>query len=343
MHDPLLLRSAHFSRLIDRRTVGVVLLLAAGLLAVTLVSLSIGKYTIPLSEVVQVLLGEGPRRESFIIDVLRLPRLALAALVGAALAVSGLILQSLVRNPLASPDILGITGGASAAAVAYLSFLAPSLGQGALPVAALLGAALTALSIYVLAFKRGVTPLRLVLTGIGISALMAALVTLLMVISPLSSTISAYVWLTGSVFGASWSDVQSMALWWCALAPVLIVMARTVGILELDDAFATGLGLPVQRTRLVLLALSVALAASAVAHAGAIGFVGLIAPHIARAWVAHTFAGLAIVAALVGAILVALADLAGRTLFLPLDLPAGMFVSGLGAVFFVYLLTRRFR
>lgn len=343
MGSGVIVRRAGFSRSINVRTVVVVLGLSGVCVLIALASLSIGKHIIPIADVLQVLTGEGVRRDSFIIDILRMPRLLMAGMVGAALGVSGLILQSIVRNPLASPDIMGMTGGASVAAVCFLSFAAPAVSQKWLPLAAMGGASVTAASIYLLAFKQGVTPARLVLTGIGISALMAAMVTLLMVISPLSSTLSAYVWLTGSVFGTSWPDVTSMFLWLCAIVPALVYLSRTVDVLELDDAFAVGLGLRVQHVRMLLLGLSVALAASAVAHAGAIGFVGLIAPHIARALVAHTFAGLAVVTALVGAILVALADLAGRTLFLPLDLPAGMFVSGLGAVFFLYLLIRQFR
>lgn len=343
MGNAFVVRRAGFSRSINVRTVITILGLIALCLLIALASLSIGKHVIPIADVLQVLTGDGVRRDSFIIDILRMPRLLMACMVGAALGVSGLILQSIVRNPLASPDIMGMTGGASVAAVCFLSFAAPAVSQKWLPLAAMGGASVTAASIYLLAFKQGVTPARLVLTGIGISALMAAMVTLLMVISPLSSTLSAYVWLTGSVFGTSWPDVKSMFLWLCAIVPALVYLARTVDVLELDDAFAVGLGMRVQRVRMLLLSLSVALAASAVAHAGAIGFVGLIAPHIARALVAHTFAGLAVVTALVGAILVALADLAGRTLFLPLDLPAGMFVSGLGAVFFLYLLIRQFR
>ncbi len=343
MADHVVVRRFGISRRIAWRTMLVVMLLGVACALLMLASLSLGKHIIAPGDVLNALAGQASARDGFIIDILRMPRLLLACMVGAALGISGLILQSIVRNPLASPDIMGITGGASVAAVAFLSFLAPDMSQRWLPLAAVLGASATALAIYTLAFKQGITPVRLVLTGIAISALMAALVTLLMVISPLSSTLSAYVWLTGSVFGASWDDVLSMAVWFGSALIVLIPMARKVNTLELDDAFAVGLGMHIQRTRLILLALSVALAASAVAHAGAIGFVGLIAPHIARALVANTFAGLAVVTALVGALLVASADLVGRTLFLPLDLPAGMFVSGLGAVFFVYLLLRRLR
>lgn len=323
------------------RTLMVIFGLVLVSLAITGVALSVGHVTLSPMTVLHHLLGNSTGPESFIIDTLRLPRIVMAFLVGAALAVSGLILQALVRNPLASPDIIGISGGASVAAVAFLSFLTPWLSIHWLPVAAIGGAALAAIAIYSLAWQRGVTPVRLVLVGIGLSAAMGAATTLMITLSPISTTMTAYVWLTGSVYGADWGDVRALAPWLIVLLPLALFHARAIDLQEFGDHLATGLGLSVQRNRLVLLALSVALAGAAVAHAGAIGFVGLIAPHIARRLTDRHFAGLAPVAAMVGGLLVMIADLAGRTLFVPLDLPAGVFVSAIGAPFFVYLLYRQ--
>lgn len=310
-------------------------------LAITGVALSVGHVTLSPMTVLHHLWGSSTGPESFIIDTLRLPRIVMAFLVGAALAVSGLILQALVRNPLASPDIIGISGGASVAAVAFLSFLTPWLSIHWLPVAAIAGAMIAAIAIYSLAWHRGVTPVRLVLVGIGLSAAMGAATTLMITLSPISTTMTAYVWLTGSVYGADWGDVRALAPWLIVLLPLALFHARAIDLQEFGDHLATGLGLSVQRNRLLLLALSVALAGAAVAHAGAIGFVGLIAPHIARRLTDRHFAGLAPVAAIMGGLLVMIADLAGRTLFVPLDLPAGVFVSAIGAPFFVYLLYRQ--
>lgn len=338
MNKTLTLRTAGFSRRIDLATLWRLLLAVLATALVMLGALSLGKLNLSPLTVLELLWRGGDERLLFIVEQLRLPRLLLAALVGAALAVSGLILQSIIRNPLASPDLLGITSGASAAAVLYLSFFSLLLGPQFLPLAAMLGAGLAALAIYLLAWKQGTSPLRLVLIGVGVSALLAAVTTFVLVFSPLTTTLSAYVWLTGSVYGASWPEPRALAGWLLAILPLLVWLARQVRVQQLDDALAQGIGVRVQWLRAGLLLVSVALAGAAVAWGGAIAFVGLIAPHIAKRLVAPGFAGQAVMAALVGANLVMLADLIGRTLFLPLDLPAGIFVAVLGTPFFLYLL-----
>ncbi|AIC20291.1 MULTISPECIES: FecCD family ABC transporter permease [Pseudomonas] len=338
MSKTLTLRSAGFSRRIDLATLWRLSLALLATALVMLGALSLGKLKLSPLTVLELLWHGGDERLLFIVEQLRLPRLLLAALVGAALAVSGLILQSIIRNPLASPDLLGITSGASAAAVLYLSFFSLLLGPQFLPLAAMLGAGLAALAIYLLAWKQGTSPLRLVLIGVGVSALLAAVTTFVLVFSPLTTTLSAYVWLTGSVYGASWPEPRALGGWLLAILPLLVWLARQVRVQQLDDALAQGIGVRVQWLRAGLLLVSVALAGAAVAWGGAIAFVGLIAPHIAKRLVAPGFAGQAVMAALVGANLVMLADLIGRTLFLPLDLPAGIFVAVLGTPFFLYLL-----
>ncbi|KIQ36748.1 MULTISPECIES: FecCD family ABC transporter permease [Pseudomonas syringae group] len=338
MDKHLTLRYRGFSRRFS--LAGLTRLLAA--LAVTLLvmlgSLALGKVNLSPATLFDVLFGQADQRLVFIVEQLRMPRLALAALVGAALAVSGLILQSIIRNPLASPDLLGITSGASAAAVIYLSFFSAALGAQFLPLAAISGAGLAALAIYLLAWNQGASPLRLVLIGVGVSALLAAVTTFILVFSPLTTTLSAYVWLTGSVYGASWPEPRALASWLVVVLPLLVLLARQVRVQQLDDDLAQGIGVRVQWLRAGLLLVSVALAGLAVAWGGAIAFVGLIAPHIAKRLVPPGFAGQALMSALMGANLVMLADLAGRTLFLPLDLPAGIFVAVLGTPFFLYLL-----
>ena len=326
---------------INPRTLAVVAgLLLTGLL-LTLVSLSVGHVILSPVAVMGELLRNTGDPEGFIVKTLRLPRVVMSFMVGAALGVSGLILQALVRNPLASPDIIGISGGASVAAVAFLSFLTPYLGIHWLPIAAIAGAMLAASVIYLLAWQQGVTPVRLVLIGIGLSAAMGAATTLMITLSPISTTMTAYIWLTGSVYGSDWSDVHALAPWLVILLPLALARARSIDLQEFGDTVAWGLGLAVQRNRMLLLSLSVALAGAAVAYAGAIGFVGLMAPHIARKLVDRRFAGLAPVAAIIGGLLVMIADLIGRTAFVPLDLPAGIFVSAVGAPFFIYLLFRQ--
>ncbi|MGO2510782.1 FecCD family ABC transporter permease [Marinomonas polaris] len=323
------------------RSLWSMLVLLVFFLSIILLSLCLGEEFIALPQVLQVLLGKGDQAAQFVVETLRMPRVLMAAMVGAALASSGLVLQSMIRNPLASPDIIGITGGASAAAVCFLSFFATAMGIIWLPIFAISGALLAALLIYTLAWNSGVTPMRLVLVGIGISSVMGAVTTFVIAASPLSSSITAYIWLTGSVYGASWVEVKALLPWLLISWPLAFYLARRVNTQELGDQLATGLGISVQRLRLALLFLSVIMAAPAIAYAGAVGFVGLIAPHIARRLVARSFALLLPTSALVGACLVMLADLCGRLLFQPLDIPAGVFVSAIGAPFFIYLLYRQ--
>ncbi|QEU03246.1 FecCD family ABC transporter permease [Pseudomonas oryzihabitans] len=334
-------RLGRFSRRLAPATLGRLAVAALVVLAALLLCLCLGKVWLTPTQVLAAL-GDGSRGGlGFIVTQLRLPRALLAALVGSALAVSGLLLQGQVRNPLASPDLLGITSGASAGAVFYLAVLAGSFGPAGLPLAAMLGAGLAALLVYGLAWNHGASPLRLVLVGVGVSAMLAAATTFLLVFSPLTTTLSAYVWLTGSVYGASWPEVRALGLWWLVLLLPLAALARHAVLAQLDDDLARGLGVRLQRQRVALLALAVALAGVAIAWGGAIAFVGLIAPHIARRLLPAGFAAQALMAALAGALLVMLADLLGRTLFLPLDLPAGIFVAALGAPFFLYLLIRQ--
>lgn len=322
---------------IENRAFIVVICLLLLSLLLLILGLSVGSTFIHPLSIVKHLIGTGDGEYTFIIQTLRLPRMILAFLAGISLAISGLILQGIVRNPLASPDIIGITGGAKVAAVTFITFFS-TVSIRWLPVVAIIGAGVASFLIYMLAWKKGVNPIRLVLIGIGIEAGMGALVTMMMVLSPTYSTSEAYIWLTGSVYGANWNDVFSMLPWVLIFSPIAILLARRINLQELGDDLAMGLGSNVQLNRFILIFISVALAGSAVGFVGGIGFVGLISPHIARKLVGRTFGSLAPVSALVGGLIVMLADIIARTLFLPLDLPAGVFVSGIGAPFFIFLL-----
>lgn len=332
-------RSGTISFLIDNKAVLVFILLFCLSLLLFIVGLSVGSTMLNPLLIIQHLLGMGNGEHTFVIETLRLPRMVLSLLAGISLGVSGLILQGIIRNPLASPDIIGITGGASVAAVFFITFFS-EVSLKWLPFVALLGAGIVSLIIYILAWKKGVTPLRLVLIGIGVQASMGALITMMIVLSPTYSTSEAYIWLTGSVYGANWNHVYSMLPWILVFVPLSLLMSAKVNVQELGDDLATDLGSKVQINRFVLLFVSAALAGSAVAFAGGIGFVGLIAPHIARKLVGRSFSSLVPVSALIGGMIVCLADVVARTAFLPLDLPAGVFVSGIGAPFFIYLLFR---
>ncbi|MCM3716440.1 iron ABC transporter permease [Alkalihalobacillus oceani] len=306
-------------------------------------ALSVGSEWLSPMTVILNLLGKGTGEYDFVLQTLRLPRVLLAFLVGAALAVSGLILQSIIRNPLGSPDIIGITGGASVGALLFLTFFGGTVSISFLPIAALIGAAAVSVLVYLLSWKNGVAPITLILIGIGVSAAMKAVTTMVIVFSDTVTTSKAYLWMTGSVYGANWTQVYGMLPWVAIFIPLTLLFAKTVQVKLLGDDIATGLGVRVQLQRFLLLFISVALAGSAVAFAGGISFVGLIAPHIARKLVGPSFAALVPLSAIVGGFIVVIADVVARTAFLPLDLPAGVFTAGIGAPFFIYLLLRKSR
>lgn len=301
---------------------------------------SIGAGTMRLTplEVVRALLGFGSEEHRLLINQLRLPRILVALLVGASLAAAGAILQGMLRNALASPDVIGVTDGASAVAVAFLTLSAGAFGIRLLPFAALAGAGVTALLLYAIAWKRGITPFRLILVGIGLSAVLSALTTLMILFNPQNEAGQAYVWLAGSVYGSSWENVWTIMPWTLALVPLSLLHATAVDIVQLGDESARAVGVRLQLHRLLLLGVSVGLAGSAVAVAGGIGFVGLVAPHIARRLTGPIYSRLLPASVLLGAIIVVLADLAGRTLFRPADVPAGALTAAVGAPFFLYLL-----
>lgn len=325
----------------ERRSLRVVVLLLALTAVAAIGGICAGSVALPPLEVIQTLLRTGDGGHDFVVFTLRLPRVAVALLSGAALGLAGAMLQGIIRNPLASPDVVGISGGAALAAVAFITVTGGAIGAAWLPVAAVTGAVAVSLLIYALAWRSGMSPTRLVLVGVGLSAIMAAGTTFLLVVSPIYLTGKAYVWLTGSIYGAKLSDVYWIAPVLLAAAPVAALCARSLNLQELGDDVATGGGVALERHRLVLLLCSVLLAGVSVSVAGTIGFVGLVAPHIARKLAGRDFSGVLAVSALVGALIVFAADLIGRTAFYPHDVPAGIFTSAVGAPFFIYLLLRK--
>jgi iron complex transport system permease protein len=331
------------SFLVDKKAITISLILLAVSVVIFLVSAGSGEMYISPLEVAKTLFGNGSDMNEIVIYTFRLPRILVALLAGMSFAVAGAILQGMIRNPLASPDVLGITGGAAAAVVTFLTLFSDknhslTISIHWLPLGAFVGATVTALLVYVLAWKNGMAPLRLVLIGVGISALMQACTTLLMITGPIYRASQANVWITGSVYGASWKHVTLLAPWALILLAISFLSARKMNIQELGDELAIGAGASLQKQRFFLLLLSTALTGGAVAFAGGIGFVGLMAPHMARRLVGSSFGALLPVSALLGAILVMAADLAGRMLFAPMEIPAGVFTAAVGAPYFIYLL-----
>lgn len=324
------------------------LVAALGMVAVVLamaINIARGEYPISVLDVLGVLFGGGADAQQFIVLELRLPRSLTGALVGAALAISGAITQSIARNPLASPDILGITAGAGAAAV-FLIVLGGSHGvlSGILavlgvPVAALLGGLLTAVAVYVLAYRKGIEGYRLVLIGVGIGAVLTSITSWLMIVAEITEATRATVWLTGSLNARGWEHVQPVGLALLVLVPSALLLAFVLGGLQFGDDTARGLGIRVDRSRTALLLVAVGLASVATASAGPIAFVALVAPQIALRLAGSSRPPL-LASATLGAALIVSADVVARTAFGATELPVGIITAILGAPYLLYLLAR---
>ncbi|MGQ0679873.1 MAG: FecCD family ABC transporter permease [Actinomycetota bacterium] len=310
--------------------------LAVGIAVSFAISVSVGDFPIPLTEVVPAIFGFGSPDSHFIVQTLRLPRALTGMLVGGAFGFSGAIFQSLARNPLASPDIIGITAGASAAAV----FIIVVMGGGGVlvSVGALAGALATAAAIYFLAYKRGISAYRLVLVGIGVAAVLSSFTSYLLTRAEIWEVQRATVWLTGSLNGRGWEHVRPVGMAMLLLFPVVILLARPLRALQLGDDTAKGLGVGVERYRRYLIIAAVALAAVATSSAGPVAFVAFVAPPIARRL---TRSSLTLVpAALAGALLLMGSDLVARRAFAPTELPVGIITGIIGAPYLLWLLAR---
>ncbi|GIP59237.1 FecCD family ABC transporter permease [Paenibacillus woosongensis] len=325
---------------------GILVMAILGILIVCafIVSMNTGFIRLSPVDVLKTLFGMGTDKQSLILFDFRLPRIVISVLIGAGLAVSGCILQGISRNPLADPGILGINAGAGLMVMLYVSFFPTTSFRSIflLPLLALLGAGLTAALIYALSYKRneGVSPTRLILTGIGVAAgISSAMIVLTLKLDPQKYQFMA-TWLAGSIWGSNWKFVLALLPWIVVLLPLAFYKARVMNILNLGENSATGLGIPVEKERLLLLAVAVGLAGSSVAVSGGIGFVGLIAPHLARRLVGPKHELLLPASAMTGALLVIVADTIGRWLMQPTEIPTGIVVAVIGAPYFLYLLSK---
>jgi iron complex transport system permease protein len=329
---------------IDRRVPPVLIIAVVATLAVMTINIGVGEYPIAPLDVIKTVFGLPTANPDydFIVNTLRLPRMLVAALVGLALGISGAIMQGITRNPLADPGIIGISAGASLVAVTLI-VVVRDVPAGVIPLAAFAGAATVALLIYLLAWRKGDSPIRMVLVGIGLGSVAGALTTLMITFGDIYDVQRALIWLTGSVYGRSWEEFWPLVPWLLVFVPLALLMARTLNALNLGEEVANGLGsrVPVQRGLLLLTA--VALAGSTVAAAGTIGFVGLVAPHVARRLVGPLHEGVLPASGVVGAFIVVAADLVGRTILAPIELPCGLITAAIGAPFFIYLLIQGHR
>jgi iron complex transport system permease protein len=318
-----------------RRTV-VTLALVVGVLVVLAASLMIGQTFYSPVEVVHVLLGETVPGASFTVGELRLPRAVLAILAGFAFGIAGVTFQTMLRNPLASPDIIGITAGASAAAVFGIVIL--SLSDTAVSVLAVAGGLATAGAIYLLSNKGGFAGTRLILIGIGVAAMLDAGITYVLSKAASYDLQTAMRWLAGSLNGATWDVIVPLAIASAVLVPALLTRGRALTVMRLGDDAAASLGVRLQGTRVVVIVAAVALLAFATAATGPIAFVAFMAGPIA-ARIVGLGGSLLLPSGLIGALLVQLADLFGQFAF-DSRYPVGVVTGVLGAPFLIYLLIR---
>lgn len=340
-HRYLRVRHRQVSMLIPRHTLHVVALLAILLTIVTLVAISAGNQWLTPQALWQWMRGDADGATQLIVGQFRLPRILLALCAGAALGMSGVLVQSIIRNPLASPDILGINSGAATAVVLFFLFAQQQIPIVWLPLIAFTGAALMMLTLLSLSRLLRLKPGQMILAGIGCATLLDASRSLLVMYAPTWLLGKSTVWMTGSVHGARFDQVWLLAGALVLLVPLLIGLLRHLTVQLLGEDTATSLGCALSRWQWAGLMLSAALSALAVGFVGGIGFIALMAPHIARRWVGNQLGFLLLCAALTGSLLLLIADTVGRTLMIPLDIPAGVFTAMLGAPYFLYLLLRR--
>ncbi|MBB1177494.1 FecCD family ABC transporter permease [Staphylococcus epidermidis] len=274
----------------------------------------------------------------FILNEYRIPRTLLGILIGSSLAISGSVIQGVIRNPLASPDVIGITKGASLAAVIIIMIF-PSAPLFVLPLGSFIGALTISIILSVLISKFDVKGSKLALIGLAIGAICTAIVQFLLVRNPLDAN-NALLWLTGSLYGHNIASFYSLLPWFIITVPIVLLLGYQLDILNLGDHVAIALGARVKILKMTLLVLAVMLAGASIAVVGGISFLGLIAPHIARQLVGHKNIHVIIMSGLVGAILLTFGDGLARGIQPPLDIPVGVVIAIIGAPYFLFLLRK---
>ncbi|CAI0859987.1 Ferric enterobactin transport system permease protein fepG [Serratia fonticola] len=320
------------------RPLATALLLLFACLALAVYALGSGTLQLSAAQVIDALRGEGPANLAVIVTQWRLPRVAMALLLGAALGLSGAIFQSLLRNPLGSPDVIGFnTGAYSGVLVAIVLFNSSVIG---ITSGALAGGLLTAGVVYLLAWSNGVETFRLIIVGIAVRALLLAANTWMIISASLEASMTAGLWNAGSLNGITWAkSLPVLAVLLLALL-VLLTLTRRMRLLEMGDDTACALGVGVERSRLLLL-VGVILTAAATAVAGPISFIALVAPQIARRLCANQH--VLLLTALTGALLLLAADVAAQRLFMPYQLPVGVLTVSIGGIYLIWLLIRESR
>lgn len=328
----------YLSKGLKAHPLGILLVLACLALGGGLFSIMLGSVNIPAEEVWSTLfLGTSGEHVQILMNI-RLPRTLVAALVGVNLALSGAILQAVMKNPLADPHIIGISSGAGLFGI-LIMLLFPAYSHLVTPVA-FLGAMGAAFLIYVLAWKNGIQPIRIILAGVAVSAFLSAFISALMILYS-DRVHSALMWMVGGLSARSWLHVAMLWPYTLAAGAAALLAARHINILQLGDDMAKGLGLRVELTRMLLTALAALLAASSVSVVGLLGFVGLIVPHAARLIIGSDYRFLLPASAILGAAVLMYSDTVARIAFSPVELPVGILMAALGAPFFLFLLRKQ--
>ncbi|GKV64002.1 MULTISPECIES: iron ABC transporter permease [unclassified Sporosarcina] len=315
------------------------------ILLLSAVAMGLGYASIEWNRIIPVFLGQGTFKEEFVLFSIRLPRILITLLAGAALALSGAILQGITRNDLADPGIIGINSGAGVAIALFFLFIPIEAGLFSLllPLAGFAGALVTSILIYLFAYSRktGLQPMRLVLVGIGFSMALSGIMVVIISSAEREKVDFISRWIAGNIWGTDWPFIWALLPWLLVLIPFALYKAHRLDLLGLNESLATGVGVSVERERLVLLLTAVALAASAVSVTGGIAFVGLMAPHIAKSLIGPRHRMNLPIAILIGSFLLLLADTIGRNILEPDGIPAGIIVSLIGAPYFCYLLLKK--
>ncbi|WP_181796266.1 iron chelate uptake ABC transporter family permease subunit [Streptomyces sp. WELS2] len=320
---------------LDPRALTVVVLLLVAACAAGVALIGTGDAKIPAADVLRTLAGNGTAYQDFIVNELRLPRVLVGLLVGACLGLGGALFQSISRNPLGSPDVLGLSQGSTAGALVVIVLMSGSASQ--VTVGALAGGLATGLAVYLLAWKQGVHGYRMVLVGIGVNAVMTAVNGYLLTKADLVDAARAVVWMTGSLGGRDWDQVWPLLTLCAVLVPLVLVNARGLRMMEMGDDISHALGVRVQRVRLLLLVGAVLLTAAATAAAGPVSFVALTAPQLARRLTRSPGPNL-VPSLCMGAALLVAADWASQRAFGADQLPVGVVTGVLGGAYLLWLL-----
>ncbi|NJP52574.1 iron chelate uptake ABC transporter family permease subunit [Streptomyces sp. SBST2-5] len=320
---------------LDVRALTAVVLLVLAALTASVLLIGTGDFPISAGEVLRTLAGQGDAGQEFIVNELRLPRVLVGLLVGASLGLGGALFQAISRNPLGSPDVLGLSQGATAGALTMIVLFSASSEQ--ITLGALTGGLVTGAAIYLLAWKRGVHGYRLVLVGIGVSAVVTAVNGYLLTKSDIIDAAQAVVWMTGSLDGRDWNQVWPLLGLCAVLVPLVLANSRGLRMMEMGDDVSYALGVRVERVRMLLMVSAVLLTASATAAAGPVGFVALTAPQLARRLTRSPGPNL-LASLCMGATLLVTADFVSQRVFGAGQLPVGVVTGVLGGAYLLWLL-----